>query len=153
MESRWLRILLIGVFSLWFGVIVPGHERGAIRVAGSVAAPNHPSMAVAAGDSCHTTAPVAKPTCGHCPATSATSASSSDDSAPQSSDSKSKLPVDRSQHCAICKFIGVLDAPVMVSYDLPQFYQLATLEPLPVECLTGVQHFFISSCRGPPAIS
>ncbi len=135
MQSRWLRILLIGVFSLWFGIIVPGHERGAIRVAGANALPANGS----AGDSCHATAPAAKPTCGHCPV-----------GGPAETENTPAPSGDGSKHCAICKFIGVLDAPVMVAFDLPHSYQLATLEPLPVRAVASLMLLSSHRDRGPP---
>ena len=132
MRSRSLRILLIGIFSLWFGIIVPGHERGAIRVAGA--------DANEAGDgSCHT---VKKSACDHCPTQSV-----------PSGDQPAKAPSDPSQHCAICKFIGVLDAPTIITFDLPAVYLLSVLDPPTFECVRGVDHFFISCSRGPPLLA
>jgi len=135
MESRGLRILLIGIFSLWFGVIVPGHERGAIRVAG--AGSSHcPGDAVA--NSCHIAEPVPAPSCNHCPT--------------QSPVEPDKAPAgDPVQHCAICKFIGVLDAPVMITFDLPQSYELAVLEPVPLKAIASISILSIDRGRGPPA--
>lgn len=136
MKSRGLRILLIGVFSLWFGVIVPGHERGAIRVAGSDAHCNDASAV------CHVAPVVQKPSCSHCPTTGKPLTQETAPAKPK--------PVDPSSHCAICKFIGVLDAPVMVTFDLPPSYLLSTLDPLPVEAIAAQSLLLSHRGRGPP---
>lgn len=129
MRSRSLRILLLGLFSLWFGIIVPGHERGAIRVAGADVLD-----AGDGSDTCHTVK-----TCDHCPITGKPK-----ETAP--------TPVDPSSHCAICKFIGVLDAPVMIAFDLPSTHLLAVLDPPVLESLAGIRFISMDRGRGPPCL-
>lgn len=134
MRSRSLRILLIGIFSLWFGIIVPGHERGAIRVAGA--------NTNATGDaSCHT---VAKSTCDHCPTQSSHSS--------QSSDQPVKAPADPSQHCAICKFIGLLDAPIVIQFELPTVELMGMLDPPALRSIAALSVLSIDRGRGPPSL-
>ena len=131
MRSRSLRILLIGIFSLWFGIIVPGHERGAIRVAGADA--NE-----AADGSCHT---VKKSACDHCPTQSV-----------PSGDQPAKVPSDPSQHCAICKFIGVLDAPTVIQFALPTVELMGILDPPALTSIASLSVLSIDRGRGPPSL-
>jgi len=125
MRSRSLRILLLAVFSLWFGVIVPGHERGAICV---------PGADTDSSKSCH-----AEKTCGSCHETPADSQTPADDPNPSS-------------HCAICHLIGVLDAPTTIHFVIPEAELLACL-PLPsCDGIAAVALLSTHRDRGPPIL-
>jgi hypothetical protein len=129
MRSRSLRILLLGVFSLWFGVIVPGHERGAIRMPGTE------PKAAAGEPTCHT-----QKNCQHCPTTG------------QPLTPSDNAPADPSSHCAICHFIGVLDAPVALTFTIPEAELLASLPPTAYQSIAGVAVLSVDRGRGPPTL-
>jgi hypothetical protein len=83
MHSRTLRIFMLLAVTLWFGVVVPGHERGRVRVPG--AAPQAPCHAAAGRGHCH---------------------------APTDTDAPAKAPSDNdASHCAVCRFVATLSCP------------------------------------------
>jgi hypothetical protein len=128
MRSHSLRILMLGLFSLWFGVIVPGHERGAISVPGY--------KSPGAGKQACAPRPAH---CNSCPAPA------DDPAGPASPES------DPASHCAICHLTGVLDAPTAIVFAIPQAELLACLPPQAYHSIAGVLVLSIDRGRGPPS--
>ena len=83
MHSRWLRIFLLAFNAVWFGVVVPGHQRGCILVGRSADATS--PTALKNVPSCH------KPKEG-------------------SQSPGQKAPLKRST-CAICLFASTIEPP------------------------------------------
>ncbi len=139
MKSRNLRILLLAIFGLWFGVIVPGHERGAITVPGYKPACHgvvceQPARAV--GETAKKVA-----VCGDCP-----------------TDAKQSTPTEgskreRARHCAVCQLVGVLGAPAVIHFTPPTVELIGSL-PLPAYVsVVGIDLSDSIRSRGPPAVA
>jgi hypothetical protein len=90
MHSRLLRCILLGFTCLWFGMLVPMHQRGQIQLPGS-----EREQASAAGGCCQK---AAKPSChaGKSP--------------------KGGKPAPNPGNCAVCHFIIGLHAPPPVTF-------------------------------------
>lgn len=122
MHSRKFRLVMIAFTAVWFGVVLPGHERGVITVPSST---NNESCGSCESES-------------HC---AVDSDPAGDKSLPQNT------PASR---CAICKFIGTLDLPVLVTLTSPVSEQIAVLNwaaPKAVCVLAPIEQ---TSGRAPP---
>ena len=103
MDRRWLRILVLGFTCLWFGMLVPVHQRGQIRLPGSPSIAN----AVAAAQ-CNRT----------------------DAEAPCRKNRPVSEKGDSGQgDCAVCHFIAGLQAPPPVMVAPAPLGLLCTLPP------------------------
>ena len=124
---------LIAFVAAWFGVIVPGHQRG------SVVLPGYAQEAEAQGEQADLAADVCEigkaRSCCERPA----------DGSP--------APVDPVEKCAICYLVATLSVPPVVDLSLPLTDRVGllpdidpTFEPTPVFLPTY-------DSRGPPAVS
>lgn len=131
MQSKNLRILLLAIFGLWFGIIVPGHERGVITVPGFKPACHGTSCDDVQADAAKARA------CGDCP-----------------TDSRSKESQrERARHCAVCQSVGVLGTPVVILFA-PATVELIGCLPLPAyQSVAGIDLSDLTRSRGPPASS
>ena len=141
MRSTNLRILLLAIFGLWFGVIVPGHERGVITVPGFKPACHEASCEMADA------APA--PACGGCPIEARAKAKEAKEKEAKEKDSRRQ----RAQHCAVCQSVGVLGAPVVIVFAPPTVELIGCL-PLPAyQSVTGIDAVDLTRSRGPPVFS
>jgi hypothetical protein len=122
-----LNIAVLAFACLWYGVVLPAHQRGAIRLP-------EPASAQLAGDCCHAAAPdpATEPDC-HTP---------SGDKRPKS---------DPVTHCAVCQLVSVTAPPPVIFYDVAPLYLLAQLAPCPVHFLLCHAPLDPHSGRDPPA--
>ena len=97
MSRRALHWLVLGFTTLWFGVLVPVHNRGEMAVAGAYDGCAEHDTAAAPVRACHRVADAPPAKHGHCP-------DQGPDSAPRPG-----------RACAVCFFIAGLDAPPPVS--------------------------------------
>ncbi|MEX2214014.1 MAG: hypothetical protein WD768_07800 [Phycisphaeraceae bacterium] len=130
MQSRNLRILMLGFLALWFGMILPGHERGVIQLPGYAAAPGSDQASDCATQS----------SCSSCCPTQS--------SGGKSDSSKNRAP----GHCAICYLLGVLDVPVTIAFTLPDPQLLDCLSPAMCQSIASVASLDITRERGPPLL-
>lgn len=145
MRSSPLRILLLAIFGLWFGVIVPGHERGVITVPGFMPACHEASCEESAGFAEATPMPA----CGGCPIEARAKAKECREKESREKDSKRQ----RAQHCAVCQSVGVLGAPVVILFAPPTVELIGCL-PLPAyQSVTGIDSADLTRSRGPPVFS
>ena len=110
MSSRLLRWMVLGFTCLWFGVLLPVHQRGQIQLPG--AAPR------VAGPSC----------CNH-----------SDASRHRSTHDGKQQPAKPSnpENCAVCHFIAGLDVPPPVTWYVER---QGLVESVPAEQHVAVPH-------------
>ena len=127
MRSRRLRILMLAFVALWFGMVLPGHERGIVKLPGLDKASASDAASCETRSSCHTC----------CPTESGTGDSST---SPDSG------------HCAICYLIGVLDVPVAISFTLPDPQLLDCLSPAMRQSVAAVAMLDVTRERGPPRV-
>ena len=107
MDRRVTRILVLGFTCLWFGVLVPVHQRGAIRLPG-------PAAVAAAG-------PTSPTHCGRA------EAGLPCHRAPADPGSSPDAPADGGGGCAVCHFIAGLDVPLPVTTGIEPLGLLASL--------------------------
>jgi len=98
MRRRWLRIFLLAFHVVWFGAVVPGHQRGQIVLGGSLEnpAPSRANSAVVeakAVPSCHKS----KKACAEA-------------QTPHAPEGESREPA-RPSGCAVCAFASTIDCP------------------------------------------
>ncbi|QQE11651.1 hypothetical protein JD969_19550 [Planctomycetota bacterium] len=133
MRTRVFNWMMVGLFVLWFAVIVPGHQRGAIALPGEKAVRGDEVGAGSGffgGSSC--------PLCVF------------DEEEGASGDEPTKAPTER---CAICYITGVLDVPLVVDLTPPPLW---LVDDLPYQ--VAVEEVYVSEVvnevrgRGPPII-
>ena len=126
MHSRAFRVALLVFEALWLNVIVPGHQRGVVRLPGE-------SCPACEADS-------APRECCHAQATR------------QSIPTKHKPAGDPAQHCAICYFAARLCTPPVIDLSPPP---LRLVEQLPVPAAHTRESFKVRPTyygRAPPAM-
>ena len=94
MRSRSLNIAVLVFTAAWFAVVLPGHQRGVVKLPGADASPGYTSG----------------PQCALCEWTGG-EPGANDDAPP------SRRPAP--SHCALCQLIAVLDAPPITNLDAP----------------------------------
>ena len=94
MRSRSLNIAVLVFTAAWFAVVLPGHQRGVVRLPGSDASRSYTSGSQ----------------CALCQWTGG-GTSRDEDGSP------SRRPAP--SHCALCQLIAVLDAPPITNLDAP----------------------------------
>lgn len=116
MDRRITRILVLGFACLWFGMLVPVHQRGQIRLPGpaAVAADGSPEMAAVA----------------HCPRGGGADAACAGKSRQQPAPGEQPPRDNSGGGCAVCHFIAGLDAPPPVTLRVAA---LGFLRALPAE--------------------
>lgn len=143
--------LVLGLSLLWYGVFIPVHQRGVVKLpgastCGSCVTTGDAAVATGATDArvtCHAPKPaVAAKTC--CPKTGqpitcpTPFAKSGDVSnADGSKDEPAEGSPDQASHCAICFIAGHLDTPPPFVWDLPQ---VGLLESLPFPAAQHAPH-------------
>ncbi len=131
MRSTTLYKLTIIWLALWFGVIVPGHTRGVVRVPGAEPPPQ----------------PSANEVCPLAQMFSGTSRCG----CPKPSRAPGGSPLTPAGSCAICQIIAVLNAPDPVDVGPPS-PQLLDVLPWPAPRVAQRPEFeHIYFGRGPPA--
>jgi hypothetical protein len=124
MRRRSVRILLVAFTLVWFGAVVPGHQRGCI-VLGSTTSPDEASKAtVAQVPSCH------RPR--------------------QAADTSHQKVPPKKALCAICVFASTIEAPPPADV-LPKPTASATLSDWPTPPSAIVAHVRCFDACGPPA--
>lgn len=132
MRQRAIRILALVWVLAWFGVILPGHQRGVVRLpglAGEATAETSDSTANRGTQPC--------PLCVSEPSTG-------DD------DSRS-VPV-RGGCCALCQFMATLSTPPVFAFDPPDMDLLDLLAAPEVEGLRDEADLDATRSRGPPTV-
>lgn len=128
MSSRPFHVAMLLFVTLWFGVIAPGHERGAVRLPGS--------------DGCHATTSAS--------ATAGRACCALLEEAEQDEPQRSEDPASC---CAICYLNGTLDVPPPLVIHVTFLGLLAELAPLEPEQLLSFASPRWRPIRGPPAIT
>ena len=126
MRSRLVNLTMVLLLSGWFTIIVPAHQRGAIRLPGSDAQP-----AAAPGSCC------SKTTASGCHGDPA--------------DSESEDPGDPVRSCAVCHLVAKLSTPDVFIMPLPAAEPIAAL-PVAAPAEPGGTDFISPRrSRAPPA--
>lgn len=129
MQCRALRWLVLGFTTLWFGVLVPVHNRGQIGLPGSECAARHD-----VASACHDATP-------SCHNTSGNSAGREHhESAPRPA-----------RACAVCYFIAGLDAPPPVTVIVTRLGFAGSTEVAAPQQPASVRITFPYHSRAPPA--
>lgn len=111
MRGRWLRVASLVWLSLWFGVIMPGHQRGAI-------APPGEQPQVSKSHSC-------------CSMTGRPTAEARQPNANEK-DTPAKRAPGGAGHCAVCYLIATLNVPPAIDFGLERLGLLVITDwPLP----------------------
>ena len=127
MPGRWFHKTMLAAAVLWFGMVLPGHERGAIRVPG------------AQSKSADTTA--CERTCCH-----RTSSNPDERGIPES-------PIDSGGDCAVCHLIGTLDTPTPPILAPVQADLIALVATAPTRSVATIESPFRHSGRAPPLLT
>ncbi|MBI1375034.1 MAG: hypothetical protein GC159_20135 [Phycisphaera sp.] len=117
-----LRIATLAWAIVWFGVFLPGHTRGVIKL---------PGTPTEACESCES-----KPSCCDKPR--------ADDDA---SHSRHKSSPD---HCAVCELVAKLDTPVAIDLSLPPAGLVELLPPTTPQRVTPARYASTLRGRAPP---
>ncbi len=112
MNSRFLRWMVLGFTCLWFGMLVPVHQRGQIQL---------PGPALAASGGC-------------CPKQNDAKAACRD-----TETSKNEKPAPDPGHCAVCHFIAGLQAPPPVTIYVACL-GLTRILPVDHVCVVPLRH-------------
>ena len=120
------RISVLAFAAFWFGVYLPGHERGVIQLPGR--ADNcHASGSAASGKSC-------------CP-------SAKESTKPGAPDAPKR------GNCAVCFHMTMLGTTAWFIVSLPDSQLLSTLAPTPYRQMCELACVFTSRARDPPVIA
>jgi hypothetical protein len=122
MRRRSARILLVAFTLVWFGAVVPGHQRGCIVIASASEAGK--GMAAPAVPSCHKQR--------------------------QSADGSHQQIPPKKSLCAICIFASTIEAPPPADV-IPKLTASSTLPVWPAPCSVVVAHVRCFDACGPPA--
>jgi len=112
----------------WFGVILPGHQRGAVRLPGSSGTSTDPTQAASNTDTRPCPLCVAEP-----------------------GDGESRRTPVRGGCCALCQFMATLTTPPVFAFDPPDSYLLDLLAAPEVAALRDVCALPTRRSRGPPS--
>ncbi|NBC11252.1 MAG: hypothetical protein GVY24_05875 [Planctomycetes bacterium] len=132
MRRKALRILALAWVLAWFGIVLPGHQRGAVRLPGQSSDTTEAETTAAA--------PGGKP----CPLCVREPGGGEGDDSPA-------VPI-RGGCCAICQFMATLSTPPIFVFDPPDSYLLDLLAAPDVAGLRDVCELPTSRSRGPPPI-
>ncbi len=124
MLARLGKIALLLFQAVFLNIVVPGHTRGAITVAGY-----SQQARIAAGCCCCDT-----------------------QSVPTSDGKRTPTPSDKA-HCAICYFAAGLSTPEFYDYRLAELGPIDLLPFPPPESEPITYHAYAYPCRGPPSTS
>lgn len=127
LRSRVLRLGLLVFQAVWFNIIVPGHQRGAVALPGETC-----SACQANADAC--CPDMAEPPPAHPKAPAA----------PEG---------DPASHCAICHFAAALSTPPAIESSPPPLELLDLIEPNVVERSAAVSFSAPYYGRAPPVPS
>ena len=139
MRRRWLRIFLLAFHVVWFGAVVPGHQRGQIVLGGSRECPA-PSRAddaapgAKAVPSCHKS----KKVC-------------ADAEASHAPEGESREPA-RPSRCAVCAFASTIDCPPPTIL-IPRPTSSSELEQWDTPPAAQVRIIPSFDARGPPVMA
>ena len=126
MRSSVLRYLVIAWTILWFAVIVPGHQRGAILLPGSAGAGSSPT---------DQSPQVRLPSC----------------CATQETKGKNPVPAPLRSGCAVCDQVAKTTPPIEYNFKPLFMAFLEIAPPAKVFTLSDVQFLPTPEARGPPA--
>ncbi len=122
---------MIGVFTLWFAVIMPGHQRGSIALPGERSVNEDGKLTEVGGASC--------PLCLD---------DEGDSGAPFEGEGPGKK--DPVQKCAICYLTGVLDCPPPMDLDAVRMGVVDEVVFVWVEKVDAFEGSVVVRDRGPP---
>lgn len=125
MRRRVTRILALAWVFVWFGIVLPGHDRGAITLP-------TPAQAGASEEA----------TCPLCVATGSAETDAGDDK---------ECPAPSGACCAVCQFMATLSTPPVFVFDPPDTDLLDMLEPVQIVEWFSLSAPRIGLARGPPA--
>ncbi|MEM6751207.1 MAG: hypothetical protein AAF612_12140, partial [Planctomycetota bacterium] len=134
----------LAIFTLvWFGAVLPGHERGAIRVPGSSVVNGQADPARAdpnnAADASPSGALVACPAC-----------KLNQSSEPSENEDPSDNPAPCGGLCALCQLIATLDTPLPVDLTWA-IHRAGPLQKQPAPARIAANHTpGVPPARGPP---
>lgn len=132
-RSKTARILALVWVLAWFGIILPGHQRGAVRLPGLG---SDSAEAEANGATASSTGGKPCPLCITTPGEG------------EPGDERT-VPV-RGGCCAICQFMATLTTPPVFTFDPPDSYLLDLLAEREVAGLHDVCELPTRRSRGPP---
>ncbi|WP_145076728.1 hypothetical protein [Poriferisphaera corsica] len=137
MRTREFKWLMVGLFVLWFAVVVPGHQRGAIALPGERAARGDE---FGAGGGIFGDGLFSGSGCPLCVV--------DENGKTEGEEEPYKAPTER---CAICYITGVLDVPLVIDLTPPPLWEV---DYLPLEDRESVIYisavFSPISGRAPP---